>query len=57
MPIQLCYICSHNHKSNSSECAPSYSDCAACEKPTCRNHGRAAEDDFYCIRCLRQLGR
>jgi len=55
--VQLCYICKYNHPQEPEECGPSYSDCARCEQPTCKKHGRSRNDEkFYCIRCLRVLG-
>lgn len=56
--IQLCYICEHNHPKHPEDCAPSYDDCHRCRRPTCKKHGRAADEDrFHCIRCLREMGR
>jgi len=58
MPVAHCYICEHNHPRDASEWGPSYDDCARCTRPTCQRHGRAIDGDhFYCIRCLREIGR
>ena len=58
MPAALCYICAYNHPNDRSEWGPSYDNCERCKKPTCSRHGRVVDSDrFYCIRCLRELGR
>jgi hypothetical protein len=57
MPIQLCYICTHNHPNAPRDQAVSYEDCEKCTRPTCTKHGRVIDSDrFRCIRCLTEIG-
>jgi hypothetical protein len=57
MPVAVCYICKHNDPSHPENHAPVYADCASCEAPTCKKHGRDnPQSVFYCVRCMSKLG-